>query len=45
VICLAIGNAGNASTAALLLDHAAANEAFSNHPEAGFLLLSRGAKP
>jgi predicted nuclease of predicted toxin-antitoxin system len=45
VICLAIGNAGNASTAALLLDHAAANEAFSNHPEAGFLMLSPGAKP
>ncbi|MCX5932951.1 MAG: DUF5615 family PIN-like protein [Cyanobacteria bacterium] len=45
VICLAIGNAGNASTAALLLEHAAAIEAFSNHPEAGFLLLSPGAKP
>ncbi|MBD2719457.1 MULTISPECIES: DUF5615 family PIN-like protein [unclassified Synechococcus] len=45
VICLAIGNAGNASTAALLLDHAAAIEDFSNHPEAGFLMLSPGAKP
>ena len=44
VICQAIGNAGNASTAALLLDQAAAIEAFSTHPEAGFLLLSPGAK-
>ena len=45
VICLAIGNAGNAATAALLLDHVDAIEAFSTHPEAGFLLLSPGAKP
>jgi predicted nuclease of predicted toxin-antitoxin system len=39
VICLAIGNAGNAATAALLLAHVEAIEAFSTHPEAGFLLL------
>lgn len=45
VICLAIGNASNASTAALLLDHSSAIGAFSKHPEAGFLLLSSGAKP
>jgi hypothetical protein len=39
VICLVIGNAGNAATAAQLLDHAGTIEAFSIHPEAGFLLL------
>ena len=44
VICLAIGNASNAATAFLLLNHAADIEAFSSHPEAGFLLLSPGAK-
>lgn len=42
VICLAIGNAGNAATAGLLLDHIDAIEAFSSHPEAGFLVLSPG---
>ena len=45
VICLAIGNASNAATAFLLLNHAADIEAFSSHPEAGFLLLNPGAKP
>jgi len=44
VICLAIGNTGNAATAALLLDHKEAIEAFSTHPEAGFLLLKPGGK-
>ena len=44
VICLAIGNAGNAATAALLLDHSKAIEAFSTHPEAGFLLLKPGGQ-
>ena len=44
VICLAIGNASNEATASLLLNHAADIEAFSSHPEAGFLLLSPGAK-
>lgn len=39
VICLAIGNAGKTATTALLLAHAEAIEAFSTHPEAGFLLL------
>lgn len=39
VICLDIGNAGNAATAALLLAHVEAIKAFSTHPEAGFLLL------
>jgi predicted nuclease of predicted toxin-antitoxin system len=42
VICLAIGNAGNAATAGLLLEHIDAIEAFSSHPEAGFLVLSPG---
>ncbi len=42
VICLAIGNAGNGATAELLLDHIDAIEAFSSHPEAGFLVLSPG---
>jgi predicted nuclease of predicted toxin-antitoxin system len=42
VICLAIGNAGNAATARLLLEHFDAIEAFSSHPEAGFLVLSPG---
>ncbi len=42
VICLAIGNAGNAATAELLLEHFDAIEAFSSHPEAGFLVLSPG---
>ena len=45
VICLAIGNAGNVATAALLLDHVDAIQAFSTHPEAGFLLLSPGVTP
>ena len=45
VICLAIGNASNGDTAALLLDHVDAIEAFSTHPEAGFLLLSPETKP
>jgi hypothetical protein len=40
-----IGNASNAATAFLLLNHAADIEAFSSHPEAGFLLLSPGTKP
>lgn len=44
VICLAIGNVGNAATAALLLDHSKAIEAFSTHPEAGFLLLKPGGQ-
>jgi predicted nuclease of predicted toxin-antitoxin system len=44
VICLAIGNAGNPATAALLVDHAEAIEAFSIHPEAGFLLLKPGGQ-
>jgi len=39
VICLAIGNAGSSATAALLLAHDEVIEAFSTHPEAGFLLL------
>jgi len=39
VVCLAIGNAGNAETAALLLDHADAIERFCAHPDAGFLVL------
>jgi len=39
VICLGIGNAGNATTAALLLNNIEAIEAFTTHPEAGFLLL------
>ena len=39
VICLAIGNAGNAATAALLLDQADVIEAFGSHPDAGFLVL------
>ena len=45
VICLAIGNAGNAATASLLLDHVDSIETFSTHPEAGFLLLSPETKP
>ncbi|MCT0213265.1 MULTISPECIES: DUF5615 family PIN-like protein [unclassified Synechococcus] len=44
VICLAIGNAGNAATAALLLNNLEAIEAFATHPEAGFLLLSPEAQ-
>jgi predicted nuclease of predicted toxin-antitoxin system len=44
VICLAIGNAGNAATATLLLDHKEAIEAFSTHPEVGFLLLKPGGQ-
>ena len=39
VVCLAIGNASNAATAALLLQQAEAIEQFAGHPEAGFLLL------
>ena len=41
VVCLAIGNASNAETAAFLLRHAGAIERFAVHPEAGFLLLDR----
>ncbi len=44
VICLAIGSASNVATATLPLDHAEAIKAFTTHPEAGFLLLSPGAK-
>lgn len=40
VVCLAIGNASNAATAALLLQQAETVETFWMHPEAGFLLLS-----
>lgn len=39
VVCLAIGNASNAATAALLLQQAGAIDRFADHPEAGFLLL------
>ena len=39
MICLGIGNAGNARTAALLLNNLETIEAFTTHPEAGFLLL------
>ncbi len=39
VVCLAIGNASNAATAALLLQQAETIEHFAQHPEAGFLLL------
>jgi predicted nuclease of predicted toxin-antitoxin system len=39
VICLGTGNAGNARSAALLLNNLEAIEAFTTHPEAGFLLL------
>lgn len=39
VVCLAIGNANNASTARLLLQQAKAIEQFCLNPEAGFLLL------
>jgi hypothetical protein len=34
-----LSNAGNARTAALLLNNLEAIEAFTTHPEAGFLLL------
>ncbi|MCP9917551.1 DUF5615 family PIN-like protein [Cyanobium sp. ATX 6F1] len=44
VICLGIGNAGNAATADLLLNNLEAIEAFKAHPEAGFLLLSPEAQ-
>jgi hypothetical protein len=40
-----IGNASNAATASLVLKHVADIEAFSSHPESGFLLLNPGAKP
>jgi len=40
VVCLAIGNASNAATAALLLQQAETIEQFADHPEAGFLLFS-----
>ena len=43
VICLAIGNASNAATAALLLHQAEPIEHFWHHPEAGFLLINCGA--
>jgi predicted nuclease of predicted toxin-antitoxin system len=39
VICLKIGNATNAATAAALLKQAQTIERFCEHPEAGFLLL------
>jgi predicted nuclease of predicted toxin-antitoxin system len=39
VVCLAIGNASNAATAALLLQQANTIEQFAQHPEAGFLLI------
>ena len=39
VVCLAIGNASNAATAALLLQHAKAIGQLAQHPDAGFLLL------
>jgi hypothetical protein len=39
VICLGIGNAGNATTAAQLLNNLDPIKAFTIHPEAGFLLL------
>jgi len=39
VVCLGIGNASNAATAALLLQAAETIEQFCSHPEAGFLLL------
>ena len=44
VICLDIGNAGNATTAALILNIPEPIKAFTNHPEAGFLLLRPEAK-
>ncbi|MFS6827440.1 hypothetical protein [Cyanobium sp. ATX-6F1] len=44
MICLGIGNAGNAATADLLLNNLEAIEAFKAHPEAGFLLLSPEAQ-
>ncbi len=39
VVCLAIGNASNAATAALLLQQAEAIDRFTDHSEAGFLLI------
>ncbi len=39
VLCLAIGNASNAATAALLLQQANTNELLAQQPEAGFLLI------
>jgi predicted nuclease of predicted toxin-antitoxin system len=42
VVCLAIGNASNAETAAFLLNQADTIELFAVHPEAGFLLLAPG---
>lgn len=43
VVCLAIGNASNATTATLLLQRAEGIEQFWHHPEAGFLLLGPSA--
>jgi predicted nuclease of predicted toxin-antitoxin system len=40
VIWLNIGNANNAETRALLLQHAEAIEQFATHPDAGFLALA-----
>ena len=39
VVCLAIGNASNAATAALVLQQAEAIAQLAQHPDAGFLLL------
>ena len=43
VVCLAIGNANNATTAMVLLQQAKAIEQFCLNPEAGFLLLGPSA--
>jgi len=39
VVCLTIGNASNAATAALLLQNVETIAQFAQHPDAGFLLL------
>ncbi|MFM9041847.1 MAG: DUF5615 family PIN-like protein [Vulcanococcus sp.] len=39
VICLAIGNASNATTAQLILSRVSEIHYFYEHPESGFLLL------
>ncbi|MEB3202669.1 MAG: DUF5615 family PIN-like protein [Synechococcus sp.] len=39
VVCLVIGNASNAATAALLLQQAEAIDQFTDQSEAGFLLI------
>jgi predicted nuclease of predicted toxin-antitoxin system len=43
VVCLAIGNASNATTATLLLQRSEEIEQFCLHQEAGFLLLGSAA--